>query len=287
MLKEDLTGRLLQRAEAIARREELEQLLEIPSRELSIFIQREALLRELTALQGERIKVQRELDRKRDDCEQAHSGLIERQEIFQETRMKLRELGKQVEEKLARNTSENRQTEESLDTLAHSISLPSLARLFEFLAAKTRYSLDHTLLSRQLDLVEQEESQLVSFIGSELTALDQKIQEASFDKRKSDDLRRKRGEVMKKRDQRLNELAKWKNTAREVLKQSKDKEGREKDLKSIYSFSAFERLLGEVKGNNEDEEGFRNEAFEYFARLETQEFERIFLGGLYIKTVVY
>ena len=201
--------------------------------------------------------------------------------------MKLRELGKQVEEKLARNTSENRQTEESLDTLAHSISLPSLARLFEFLAAKTRYSLDHTLLSRQLDLVEQEESQLVSFIGSELTALDQKIQEASFDKRKSDDLRRKRGEVMKKRDQRLNELAKWKNTAREVLKQSKDKEGREKDLKSIYSFSAFERLLGEVKGNNEDEEGFRNEAFEYFARLETQEFERIFLGGLYIKTVVY
>lgn len=279
MLKEDLTGRLLQRAEAIARREELEQLLEVPSRELSIFIQREELLRELTALQGERIKVQRELDRKREDCEQSHSGFRERQEMVQETRMKLRELGKQVEEKLARNASENRQTEESLDTLAHSISLPPLARLFEFLAAKTRYSLDHTLLSRQLDLVEQEESHLVSFIGCELSGLDHQIQEASFDKRKSDDLRRKRGDVMKKRDQRLNELAKWKSTAREVLKQTKEKEGGEKDLKSIYSFAAFERLLGEVKGNNEDEEGFRNEAFEYFARLETQEFERIFLGA--------
>ena len=63
------------------------------------------------------------------------------------------------------------------------------------------------------------------------------------------------------------------------MKQTKEKEGGEKDLKSIYSFAAFERLLGEVKGNNEDEEGFRNEAFEYFARLETQEFERIFLGA--------
>lgn len=276
MLKEDLTGRLLQRAEAIARREELEQLLEVPSRELSIFIQREALLRELTALQGERIKVQRELDRKREDCDQAQSGFRERYELVQETKIKLRELGKQVEEKLARNATENRQTEESLDKLANSISLPPLARLFEFLSAKTRYSLDHTLLSRQVDLVEQEESHLVSFIGSELSTLDQQIQEACFDKRKSDDLRRKRADVMKKRDQRLNELAKWKSTAKEVLRQAKDKEGGEKDLKSIYSFAAFERLLGEVKGNNEDEEGFRNEAFEYFARLETQEFERNF-----------
>lgn len=252
MTKEDLNGKLLQRAESIAQREELELFLE--SRQYEDYIAYENMkhfFEKEFDLQKEREILTFEKKNKENDYKRRENELMEKEEEFFTWNQKKLKLLDDRMKKLNENNELNENIEEELNKKAGQLKLPELEAFFQFLSKKFENFLENVVLKRQLSLIEEETLKLKGF---------------SIDK----------GILKEKRDIRLKEIENWKEKAISFFKKNEDK-SKEKNGFDVYNLENFERFLDEKAEqagiNLEDRryQGFKQDVFQYFESLERQE----------------
>ena len=269
MIKEDLTGKLLQRAEAIAQREEYEEIIEnsaLNSLEFELFSRLSKEKQRLLETNEEKSRISKEIERKNEEFRVFSLEINENKDQLLGISSKLKELSNEIPAKIAKNNDFNRESEKNLEILAKSNKIPEFIAIFEFLASKTGFFLDYVLLSRQFSIIESEEASFMDFMDNELKVLEEKarnpLEKQTFPRKKRD--------LLRKKDERLEDIAKWKEKAQEKLSKSPILA---ENLRKSYNFEAFDKILSEIHGNPEEINDFKELCWDFFSGLETQEAE--------------
>ncbi len=276
MTKEELNGKLLQRAEAIAQREEFEQLLdESPFEEYDIFESFSMISKEIKEISQKITVIYQEKIKKKEDFERIIEEIRGKNDEIYEFKEKLKQLESEKMVIFERNKRENEKNEQILDNKGNSLKIPKMNELFEFLAKKHGNFLQNTILKKQFTIMEEEEQNLIEFIQNEFEEKSEEIEEMKRNCENEGKIKEiiKRNEgILHKKEERIKEIQKWKTGVKEYLEKEKGEE--KKGIKEVYCSENFEKIIDEMgQGGKEDVQRFKEEVGGYFERLEEQEKE--------------
>ena len=181
LIKEDLNGKLLQRAELVAQREDLEEIYnELQTKfqsDLKFNIERQRLEKNL-----------KNLERKINDTSIDRRGLISQQEkLMNESRKLGEELPKVKEafqnalkeknELILNHNSEFQNFEAFINTKTKELGLPEIQELFVRIGKSFGEALEREVLIKQLAFIEEEEQKMVARFDKKYEALQSKLAE--------------------------------------------------------------------------------------------------------------
>ena len=259
MTKEELNGKLLQRAEAIAQREEYEQILDdssISSEFQEIYENLKKLTISSKKTTEEKQVIFEEKTLKTSIYTQITSELSENNEKTFDFKSKLNKLIIDKQERLSSNREKNEKIEENLYLEANRLKIPEIESFFDFLSKKHEYFLEKAVLSKQMCVIEEEERKLHVFL-------------------KNDDFLQKNENFLKKKSERLIEIERWKNEVKGYL--GKEKEDYGGNLTAVYNLENFDKVLDEmtkeISIDGQEYESFKEKIFGYFEELEFQDRE--------------
>ena len=254
ILKEDLNARLIQRAELVANREELDEAFDAikSSNKLEIeFYHNEHAIKEdlvkltkfLNEICIEKKRILPMFEAALEEIKDLNNQLFEMEKSNQFA----------AAEKQERLTSDNIEIEEIenfINLRAHELGLPELDQLFEELCGVYSNHIEKEILSKQLMLIEDEEKKITEkFETKEANILDA----ISMLSGRADDsmhgfelqeLNNKHEQLRVRHELRKNAIKKWKEEVREVLAEKSEREatdhqtgvGYEKVFEQITNF---------------------------------------------------
>ena len=275
MTKEELNGKLLQRAEAIAQREEFEQILEETYEEYEIYEGFSVICKEFKQVSEEIAVIYKEKTKKNEGFEGIIEEIRGKSDEIYEFKEKLKRLEAEKIAIFERNKEENEKNEENLNHKGNSLKIPKLNDLFEFLEKKHGNFLENMILRKQFTIMEEEERNLIEFMEKECEEKRGEIEEMKRNGDKEGKIKEiyKRNEkILKKTEERIKEIQKWKNGVKVYLE--KEKEVRDQGIGEVYCIENFNRIIEEMcQGGEEEVQRFKEEVKEYFERIEEQEKE--------------
>lgn len=274
-----MNGKLLQRAESIAQREELELYIESNEyEEFQVYENMKHFFEQENSVSTEKNAVYNELNHQKELLEQVTKEIHEKSDELHDANYNLQRIAYEKPLKLKRIGEENTILEEKLEEMAETLRIPNVNSLFEILSKRNGYFLECTVLARQLELISQEEANLKELVMKEYNERIKEIDNLKKTKGNHEakilELTKKNEELLKKKRERLSDIEEWKKSVRQYF-QSRNSEKKEGDLKQLYSYENFEKLMDEqvqdLEINPEKYEEFKDELFHYFECLEIQE----------------
>lgn len=222
-LKEDLNGKLIQRAELVAQREELDQVFEDfqekYQKEITFFFEDSEIKAQMTSMQKKLAEVVNNKRIYQVNIENLLKNIESFNEKLQDCNKELALSSQEKSETLSRIIEEKEKAEEILFENFKQFEMNDLEKYLESLSENFGQSLDKIILVNQMRFVEQEEEKMNMNYEIKFHNLQEKFNElAEKDENKLQDLQSQAENLRQTHENRRDAIIKWKEEVNNLLK---------------------------------------------------------------------
>ena len=286
-MKEDLNGKLLQRAELVAQREELDQIFEDLKNKNLLEIQ---YSEEEAIVKDEIIKFSKLLfdknNMKKKILPRLDAAINESTSLNDQTFQIDKKIQISINEKLDKmrsNSLELENLEITINNKTNELGIPELESIFEQMCSTYDNRIEKQLLTKQLSLIEEEEKNIVEKFNARERTMRDHLEQLCL-KRSEYDVENEINNLNYKLDQlcirhmvRNDAINKWKNDVKIVLIQMNDKIKNEDNDKKTSRLTQevflnkIEQVLKEKEINEDDQKNFKKIIQKYLDLIEKHE----------------